>query len=58
MQHPVTDDDHSAYEASVRRLTWEMREMLGMGPAANLVSKAAIGTSERPVPISTSAPPR
>ena len=34
MPHPMTDRDQSAYADSIRRLTIAMREMLGMGPAA------------------------
>jgi hypothetical protein len=33
----MTDGDQSAYAASIKRLTIEMREMLGMGPAADIV---------------------
>jgi hypothetical protein len=39
MQHPMTDHDQSAYADSIRRLTIAMRGMLGMGPAADIVSK-------------------
>ena len=36
MRHPVTDRNQSAYADSIKRLTIEMREMLGMGPAADI----------------------
>ena len=36
MQHPITDRDQSAYAESIKRLAIEMREMLGMGPAADI----------------------
>ena len=36
MQHPITDRNQSAYADSIKRLTIEMREMLGMGPAADI----------------------
>ena len=37
MPHPMTDRDQSAYADSIKRLTIAMREMLGMGPTANIV---------------------
>ena len=37
MQHPITDRDQSACADSIKRLTLAMREMLGMGPAADIV---------------------
>jgi hypothetical protein len=39
MQHLTTDRDQSAYADSIKRLTIAMREMLGMGPAADIVSR-------------------
>jgi hypothetical protein len=41
MQHPITDRDQSAYADSIKRLTIEMREMLGMGPAADIAPENA-----------------
>jgi hypothetical protein len=39
MQHPMTDRDQSAYADAIKRLTIAMREMLGMGPSADVVSR-------------------
>jgi hypothetical protein len=36
MPHPMTDGDQSAYADSIKRLTIAMREMLGMGPTADI----------------------
>jgi hypothetical protein len=42
----MTDRDQSAYVDSIERLTIEMREMMGMGPAADIVSKNEAPTAE------------
>ena len=47
MQHPITDRDQSAYADSIKRLTIEMREMLGMGPAADIVPHNEASPAER-----------
>jgi hypothetical protein len=46
MQQPNTKHDRSAYEQSVDRLAFAMREMLGMGAAQN--AEAATGKPEQP----------
>jgi hypothetical protein len=50
MQHPMTDRDQSAYVDSIERLTVAMREMMGMGPAADIVSKNEAPTAEGMTP--------
>ena len=45
MQQQVPEPDESAYTDSIKRLTIAMREMLGMGPAADIVA----GKNENPV---------
>jgi hypothetical protein len=45
MQQPKTKHDRSAYEQSVDRLAFAMREMLGMGLAQN--AEAATGKPEQ-----------
>jgi hypothetical protein len=56
MQHPMTDPDQSAYAASIRRLTIAMREMLGMGPAADIVFKNEASPAEGMRPSEATAP--
>ena len=46
MQQPNTKHDRSAYEQSVDRLAFAMREMLGMGPTQN--ADAATSKPEQP----------
>ena len=47
MQHSMTDRDQSAYADSIKRLTIEMRETLGMGPAADIVAENEAPPAER-----------
>jgi hypothetical protein len=47
MHPPVTDRNQSAYADSIKRLTNAMREMLGMGPAVDIVSDNEAPPAER-----------
>ena len=59
MQHPITDRDQSAFADSINRLTIEMREMLGMGPAADIPHVGADPAKQKSTPRWTpSDPPR
>jgi hypothetical protein len=59
MSHPMTDGDKSAYADSIKRLTLAMREMLGMGPAADIPHIGADPAERKPIPRWTpSVPPR
>jgi len=47
MSHPMTDGDQSAYADSIKRLTIAMREMVGMGPAADIFPEDEESPAER-----------
>jgi hypothetical protein len=59
MPHPMTDGDQSAYADSIKRLTIAMREMLGMGPVADIPHIGAPSEEQKSTARWTpSVPPR
>jgi hypothetical protein len=60
MQHPMTSRDQSAYADAIKRHTIEMRELLGMGPAADIVPQDEAPPAQRRATArwAPSVPPR